>query len=88
MPNSGRLTIRVTLRQADRVAAEGTVEWELAERYEWGASIFRQVEDPSRYCFGCRGTVAIPIATWAQRVPGEALWVTWGGQPRDSDIAY
>lgn len=88
VPDQGRLQIRVELLQAGVAVAEGTVGWDLAESYEWGLDIFRQVSDPVESCFGCTGSGRIDLAVEAQGEPGEALWLAWGGRPKGSGIVY
>ena len=88
VPNSGRLTIHVELRQGGRTAVSESFSWEMAEDWEWGMDIFRQASDPTVYCLGCAGDVAFGVAPWAAREPGESLWFAWGGKPRGSDIVF
>lgn len=86
VPNSGQLTIVARLYQDGELVAEGELGWTLDENWEWGLDVFRGPTDPLGNCIGCYGSVAIPIASWAQGQEGESLWFAWGGTPRDSGI--
>lgn len=88
VPNQGRLRIGVQLTQSGVVVAEGTIGWELANEYEWGMDVFRQAADPISGCFGCRGSEAVLIDAAARGESEEALWFTWGGKPKGSDIVF
>ncbi len=88
VPESGRLTIGIRLREGGQLAAEGSVEIPLQDDFEWGSSIFRRADDPSVGCFGCIDTVRIPIEEEFQRVADEALWFSYGGKRRGSDVVF
>ena len=88
VPNSGQLLIRVQLWESGRLVAEGDAGMTMASEHEWGVDIFRTATDPTETCFGCSGSASFPVAEWAAREAGEAVWVVWGGQPRGSDIVY
>jgi hypothetical protein len=88
VPDRGTLPVRVRLFQGDELVAGGELTLEMADDWEWGMDVFRRVENPALGCFGCRGDVGFPIAEGAAAAPGEAVWVTWGGDERDSDVIY
>lgn len=88
VPNRGRLEVQVALRQAGVIVAAGRFGWEMAPGWAWGMDIFRQVEDPAAMCLGCSGSAAISVDPAFATVEGEALWFSWGGKPKDSDIVF
>jgi hypothetical protein len=88
VPNSGMLEFGVELRQQGITVAEGAFSLEMHRNFEWGMDIFRQVADPTELCFGCAGVQRFEISAEHQNQPGEAMWVTWGGQERGSGIVY
>lgn len=88
VPDTGELTIEAELVQDDQVVAAGEVSWTMHEDYEWQLDIFRRVEDPTEFCFGCRGAVALEILEDARASPEEMLWFTWSGAERGSNVVY
>lgn len=88
VPDAGRLEIVARLEQSGELVSDGTFGWRMADGWEWGMDVFRQVSDPTETCFGCAGSARLDIAPSAASQPAEALWFVWGGKPRDSDIVF
>lgn len=88
VPNSGTLLIEMELIQDATVVSEGSFTLAMSDDFEWGIDLFRQAGDPQEFCFGCLGSEGFPIAEMAQNEPGEAIWLSWGGRPRGSDIVF
>ena len=78
----------VALWQDGVNVSEGSVRWDVGRDWEWTMDIQRSSDDVFSTCFGCTGYSRMPIAPQAQQEPDEALWVTWGGKPRGSDIVF
>ncbi len=88
LPTSGEVRVWVALWQGGVNVSEGSVSWDVGRDWEWTMDIQRSSDDVFSACFGCTGYSRIPIAPQAQQEPDEALWVTWGGKPRGSDIVF
>ena len=88
VPNSGDLLIAIELTQDGAVVAQGSFSLPMADNFQWGLDLFRRADDPQVGCCGCFGVRSFSIAEEAQNEPGEAIWITWGGQARGSDIVF
>jgi hypothetical protein len=76
---SGTLSITYTLEISNAIVSEGLVTLPLQADWIWGARVEVNSVNPTRYCMGCTGTKAFPLAAAYRRVPADSVWVTWGG---------
>ncbi|MEO8564029.1 MAG: hypothetical protein ABI601_18255 [bacterium] len=44
--------------------------------------------DPTRYCFGCLGARAFPLAAEYRRSTNDSVWVVWGGNSFKNPVIY
>jgi len=87
VPDSGTISVIVTLTQNGDVVAEGAASWLLEPEVEWGIGIYRAPYLPSEgllehtesppclESLGCYKRWRIPIRDDAVNYEGEALWV-------------
>jgi hypothetical protein len=85
---SGTLRIQFELASGDTPISEGEVLLPLRKDWIWGASIMVDSLNPTRYCFGCVGSKAFPLAAAYRRVPQDSVWMTWGGNSIKNPVVY
>lgn len=87
VPDSGRISVIVTLRQNGDIVAEGAASWLLEPEINWGVGFYRAPylptegllehteSPPCLEWLGCYENWRIPIRGDAVNYEGEALWV-------------
>jgi hypothetical protein len=57
---------------------------------DWGYAFTIRVDslDPTRYCFGCLGAHAFPLAAQYRRTVRDSVWVVWGGNSFKNPVVY
>jgi hypothetical protein len=72
--------MRYTWRDAaGRTGSEGEVGVPMQADWLWGFDLHVADTDPRAACFGCTGSRRFELAPSLRRAPGQAVFVTWGG---------
>lgn len=84
----GSIRVRIRLEDQGTTVADGGLELQGREEFRWSVTFVYETRDPAAACFGCRGSVSIPVAEAYRRSPDEALWGVWAGEREGSDVVY
>ena len=85
---SGTLRVGYELTEGGATVSKGDVQMPLRKDWSWEVTIRVDSLNPSRYCFGCSGATAFPLAAQFRRVPADSVWVTWGGNSISNPVIY
>ena len=85
---SGTLRVGYEVTEGGATVSTGEVQLPLRKDWSWGVTIQVDSLDRSRYCFGCSGSKAFPLAAQYRRVPADSVWVTWGGNSISNPVIY
>jgi hypothetical protein len=85
---SGTLWLRFRMADGSAVASEGEVELPLRADWSYGVEFRVAADDPTRFCFGCQGAKAFPLAAAFRGLPADSLWVVWGGNSIRNPVVY
>lgn len=81
-----RISIRLVIDAA--TVTDGALEMKGREECRWSVNFASDTEDPTLNCFGCLGSVSIPVAEEHHTSPDEALWAFSSGRREGSDVVY
>lgn len=84
----GSIRIRIRLEDEGATVADGSLELQAREAFRWTVVFLYDTSDPTADCFGCLGSVSIPVAEGYRTAPDEALWGYWAGRREDSDVVF
>lgn len=84
----GLVRVGIHLEDGGTTVADGALELQGREEFRWFVTFVFDTQDPAAACFGCRGSVSIPVAEAYRTSPDEALWGVWAGEREGSDVVY
>lgn len=85
---AGRLLTSFWMIQGTDTLSSGELELDLIADWEWNISFFRSDRDPSLMCFGCLGSAAYGLESALQTMPGDSLWLVWGGNSISDPVVF
>lgn len=89
LPPEDRLPgLSLRVEDGEATVADGSLELQAREAFRWTVVFLYDTSDPTADCFGCLGSVSIPVAEGYRTAPDEALWGYWAGRREDSDVVF
>ncbi|HJQ52316.1 MAG TPA: hypothetical protein VJ825_00620 [Gemmatimonadaceae bacterium] len=68
--------------------SSGSVELPLRPDWSYGVTIRPDSADPRRFCFGCQGAKAFPLAPAFRISQTDSIYVVWGGNSIRHPVIY
>jgi len=88
--NQGTLVVSYSLIPLGSAAAvsTGTIELPLRSDWAYGVDIKPDTADPRRFCLGCAGSKAFPLAPEFRTLQADSVYLVWGGNSISHPVIY
>ncbi|MFL5470180.1 MAG: hypothetical protein ACJ8AE_10330 [Gemmatimonadaceae bacterium] len=88
--NHGTLTVSYALVVPGAAAtiSSGAIDLPLRKDWGYGVDIHADTADPRRFCFGCAGSKAFPLASEFRSSQADSVYVVWGGNSISHPVIY